>query len=55
MTFEGSPHVIVTDKNLSLMNVISNVFPKTYQMLFRFHNMKNVKIKYKILVDSIET
>lgn len=54
MTFEDNPHVIVTDSDLVLMNVINNVFLKTYHMLCQFHNMKNVKAKCKMLVDFVE-
>jgi len=42
MTSEGGPQVIVTNKNLALMNVISIVFPKYYHLLCCFHIQKNV-------------
>ncbi|XP_052734040.1 uncharacterized protein LOC128196599 [Vigna angularis] len=54
LTSEGGPKVIVTDRDLALMNVIANVFPESYQMLCRFHILKNVKAKCKILVHSTE-
>ncbi|XP_022643166.1 uncharacterized protein LOC111242762 [Vigna radiata var. radiata] len=36
------------------MNVIANVFPESYKILCRFHILKNVKAKCKMLVDSTE-
>ncbi|XP_047147469.1 uncharacterized protein LOC124819909 [Vigna umbellata] len=54
LTSEGGPKVIVTDQDLALMNAIANVFPKSYKMLCRFHILKNVKAKCKMLVHSIE-
>lgn len=29
-TSEGGPHIIITNKDLALMNVVDDVFPKTY-------------------------
>ena len=42
--------VIVTDKDLTLMNVVKNVFPECTNLLCRFHNDKNVKAKCKSLI-----
>ncbi|XP_014492146.1 uncharacterized protein LOC106754622 [Vigna radiata var. radiata] len=54
LTTEGGPRVIVTDKDLALINAITNVFLETYHMLCTFHIMKNVKAKCKMLVDKQE-
>ncbi|XP_052732451.1 PKS-NRPS hybrid synthetase cheA-like [Vigna angularis] len=54
LTSEGGPKVIVTDRDLALMNAISSVFPESYKMLCRFHILKNVKAKCKMLVHSTE-
>ncbi|XP_047155305.1 uncharacterized protein LOC124826518 [Vigna umbellata] len=54
VTSEGGPKVIVIDRDLPLMNAIANVFPESYQMLCRFHILKNVKAKCKMLVRSTE-
>ncbi|XP_052728521.1 uncharacterized protein LOC108327397 [Vigna angularis] len=54
LTSEGGPKVIVTDRDLALMNAIANVFPESYQMLCQFHILKNVKAKCKMLVYSSE-
>jgi len=37
--------VIVTDRDLSLMNVVKTVFPNAMNLLCRFHIGKNVKAK----------
>ena len=42
MTSEGGPQVIVTDRDLALMNVVGMVFPQCYHLLCRFHIQKNV-------------
>ncbi|KAH1257425.1 hypothetical protein HKD37_03G007398 [Glycine soja] len=42
--------VIVTDRDLSLMNSVKTVFPDATNLLYRFHIDKNVKAKCKILV-----
>jgi len=55
MTSKGGPQVIVSDKNLALMNVIAIVFHDCYHFLRRLHIQKNVKAKYKMLVNSIDT
>ncbi|XP_058741370.1 uncharacterized protein LOC131613742 [Vicia villosa] len=41
------PQVILTDRDLALMKAIETVFPKTTNLLFRFHINKNVKSKCK--------
>jgi len=48
------PEVSVCDRDLSLMNAINIVFPKTRNLLCRFNINKNVKAKCKMLVDSTE-
>jgi len=40
MTSEGGPKVIVTDRDLGLMNVVGIVFPECYHLLCRFHIQK---------------
>ncbi|KAL5170148.1 hypothetical protein HKD37_11G031905 [Glycine soja] len=47
------PRVIVTDRDLALMNVVKIVFPEATNLLCRFHIDKNVKAKCKTLVDGI--
>ena len=42
--------VIVTDRDLSLMNAVKTIFPNTTNLLCRFHIDKNVKAKCKTLV-----
>ncbi|KAH1232699.1 Protein FAR-RED ELONGATED HYPOCOTYL 3 [Glycine max] len=44
------PVVIVTDRDLALMNVVKTVFPESTNLLCRFHIDKNVKAKYKSLI-----
>jgi len=44
------PKVIVSDKDLALMNVIGVMFPKAYNAFCRFHIDKNVKAKCKMIV-----
>lgn len=39
--------MIITDRNLALMNAIEAVFPKTINLFCRFHINKNVKGKCK--------
>ncbi|KAL5141576.1 Protein FAR1-RELATED SEQUENCE 5 [Glycine soja] len=50
MRVDALPGVIVTDKDLSLMNAVKTVFPDAMNLLCRFHIDKNVKAKCKILV-----
>ncbi|XP_027934490.1 uncharacterized protein LOC114189955 [Vigna unguiculata] len=54
MTSEGGPQVIVTDRDLALMNVVGMVFPECYHLLCRFHIQKNVQAKCKMLVNSVD-
>ncbi|XP_047149552.1 uncharacterized protein LOC124821675 [Vigna umbellata] len=54
LTSEADPQVIVSHRDLSLMNSIGNVFPQSYQLLCRFHISKNVKAKCKMLIDCVE-
>lgn len=42
------PNVIVIDRELTLMNVISRVFPTTTHLLCRWHINKNVLTKCKL-------
>jgi len=44
------PTVIVSDRDLALMNAIEVVFPEACNLLCRFHINKNVKAKCKMLV-----
>lgn len=44
------PVVIVTDKDLALMNAVKVVFPECTDLLCRFHIDKNVKAKCKSLI-----
>jgi len=47
---DSLPVVIVTDKDLALMNAVKTVFPKCTNLLCRFHIDKNVKTKCKSLI-----
>jgi len=49
-----SPGVIVTDRDLTLINAIDIVFPKSFHLLCCFHINKNVKAKCKMLVANVE-
>ena len=44
------PLVIVTDRDLALMNAVKTVFPESTNLLCRFHIDKNVKVKCKSLI-----
>ncbi|KAH1213377.1 Protein FAR1-RELATED SEQUENCE 6 [Glycine max] len=44
------PLVIVTDRDLTLMNAVKTVFPESTNLLCRFHIDKNVKAKCKSLI-----
>jgi len=44
------PVVIVTDRDLALMNAVKTVFPECTSLLCRFHIDKNVKAKCKFLI-----
>ncbi|XP_004505794.1 uncharacterized protein [Cicer arietinum] len=46
----GEVEVIVTDRDLALMNAVENVFSKTVNLLCLFHICKNVKVKCKMNV-----
>ena len=50
MRVDALPGVIVTDRDLSLMNAVKTVFPDAMNLLCRFHIDKNVKAKCKTLV-----
>ena len=45
---EKLPKIIVTDKDISLMNVVEYVFPTPKQFLCRFHIGKNLSAKSKL-------
>ncbi|KAJ1434374.1 MULE transposase domain [Sesbania bispinosa] len=47
-----SPEVIVTDRDIALMNAVEKVFPVSSHLLCQFHIAKNVKAKCKILVSN---
>ena len=47
---DALPGVIVTDRNLTLMNAMKIVFPECTNLLCRFHIDKNVKAKCKSLI-----
>ncbi|XP_004506467.1 PKS-NRPS hybrid synthetase cheA-like [Cicer arietinum] len=46
----GEVEVIVTDRDLALMNAVECVFPKAVNLLCLFHVCKNVKVKCKMTV-----
>lgn len=47
---DALPRVIVTDRDLTLMNAVKTVFPECTNFLCRFHIDKNVKAKCKSLI-----
>ncbi|KAL5148273.1 hypothetical protein HKD37_13G035332 [Glycine soja] len=47
---DALPEVIVTDKDLALMNAVKIVFRECTNLLWRFHIDKNVKAKFKSLI-----
>jgi len=47
---DSYPKVIVSDRDLVLMNAIGDVFPKASNIRCRFHIDKNVKAKCKMIV-----
>ncbi|KAL5133588.1 hypothetical protein HKD37_03G006884 [Glycine soja] len=47
---DALPEVIVTDRDLALMNVVKTIFHEATNLLCRFHIDKNVKAKCKTLV-----
>ena len=50
MTVDALPRVIVTDRDLSLINAVKTVFPDATNLLCRFHIDKKVQAKCKTLV-----
>ena len=50
MRVDALPGVIVTDRDLSLMNAVKTVFLDATNLLCQFHIDKNVKAKCKTLV-----
>ena len=50
MKVDTLPEVIVTDRDLSLINAVKTVFPDATNLLCWFHIDKNVKAKCKTLV-----
>ena len=50
MRVDALPGVIVTDRDLSLMNTVKTVFPDATNLLCQFHIDKNVKAKCKTLI-----
>ena len=47
---DALPGVIVTDRDLALMNAVKTVFPKCTNLLCKFHINKNVNVKCKSLI-----
>jgi len=47
---DAYPRVVVSDKDISLINAINIMFPGTFNLPCRFHIDKNVKAKCKMLV-----
>jgi len=54
ITYDGLPKVIVTNRDLALMNSISIVFPESYHLLCCFHIQKNVRAKCKMLINFLD-
>ncbi|XP_068461555.1 PKS-NRPS hybrid synthetase cheA-like [Phaseolus vulgaris] len=50
LRFDSYPKVVVSDKDIALMNAINVVFPEAANLLCRFHIDKNVKAKCKMIV-----
>ncbi|XP_028214961.1 uncharacterized protein LOC114397023 [Glycine soja] len=50
MRVDALPRVILTDRDLSLMNALKTVFPDATNLLCRFHIDKNMKTKCKTLI-----
>lgn len=42
---DNIPKMIVTDRNITLMNVVVIVFTKTIALVCQIHISKNVKVK----------
>ena len=47
---DALPRVIVTNKDLALMNTVKTIFPELTNLLCQFHIDKNVKAKCNIVV-----
>ena len=47
---DALPRVIVTERDLALMNAVKTMFPECTNLLCRFHIDKNVKAKCKSLI-----
>lgn len=47
---ENMTHVIVTDHDTVLMNLVENLFPISYDLLCRYHVTKNVRVRLKSTV-----
>ena len=47
---ESIPAVIVTDRDVAMLNAVHNVFPSSCNLLCHFHITKNVNAKCKLLV-----
>jgi hypothetical protein len=50
-TEDGVPQVIVTDRDMALLNAVTEVFPTSRNLLCQFHINKNVKAKCKTMVN----
>ncbi|XP_068466719.1 uncharacterized protein [Phaseolus vulgaris] len=50
LRFDSYPKVVVSDRDIALMNAINVVFSETANLLCRFHIDKNVKAKCKMIV-----
>ncbi|XP_068483428.1 uncharacterized protein [Phaseolus vulgaris] len=50
LRFDSYPKVVVSDRDIALMNAINVVFPEVANLLCRFHIDKNVKAKCKMIV-----
>ncbi|KAL5190544.1 hypothetical protein HKD37_04G009963 [Glycine soja] len=50
LRLDALPGVIVTDRDLALMNVVKTVFPECTNLLCSFHINENVKAKCKSLI-----
>ena len=48
---DSLPVVIVTGKDLTLMNAVKTMFPECTNLLCRFHIERNVKAKCKSRID----
>ena len=48
------PQVIITNRDLALINALEIVFPSSTNLLCEFHISKNSRAKYKMLVTKAE-